>query len=81
MPVKIPIRCRRPWIVLAGIIMLVGVVFQLDEAFPQTAGKTKIGLPDFSISFLSVKIAQSQGLFVRPRDSTPSSFGSATRLR
>src|SRR4029077_19117895 len=64
MSVKIPIRCKRPRVFLAGIIMVAGVVFHLDEALPQIAGKTKIGLPDFSISFLSVKIAQSQGLFV-----------------
>lgn len=64
MSVKIPIRCKRTRIFLAGIVMLAGIVFNLNEAFPQTAGKIRIGLPDFSISFLSVKIAQSQGLFV-----------------
>jgi len=64
MSVEIPIRCKRPRVFLAGIVLLAGVVFNLNEAFPQTPGKIKIGLPDFSISFLSVKIAQSQGLFV-----------------
>src|SRR6266403_5260178 len=64
MSVEIPIRCKCPKVFLAGIVLLAGVVFNLNEAFPQTAGKIKIGLPDFSISFLSVKIAQSQGLFV-----------------
>jgi NitT/TauT family transport system substrate-binding protein len=57
------IRCKRFRIFLAGIITLAGAVINLNQAFPQTAGKIKIGLPDFSISFLSVKIAQSQGLF------------------
>jgi ABC-type nitrate/sulfonate/bicarbonate transport system substrate-binding protein len=64
MSVRIPIRCKCLKVFLAGIVLLAGVVFNLNEAFPQTAGKVKIGLPDFSISFLSVKIAQSQGLIV-----------------
>ena len=46
MSLKIPIRCKRPGVFLAGIIMLAGVVFHLDEAFPQTAGKIKIGLSE-----------------------------------
>jgi ABC-type nitrate/sulfonate/bicarbonate transport system substrate-binding protein len=64
MSVKVPTRCKRPRVFLAGIVLLAGVVFNLNEAFSQTPGKIKIGLPDFSISFLSVKIAQSHGLFV-----------------
>jgi ABC-type nitrate/sulfonate/bicarbonate transport system substrate-binding protein len=64
MSAKVSIRCKRFRIFVAGTIMLAGAVFNLNQAFPQTAGKIKIGLPDFSISFLSVKIAQSQGLFV-----------------
>ena len=47
-----------------SIVLLAGVVFSFTEAFAQTAGKAKIGLPDYSMSFLPVKIAQSQGLFV-----------------
>src|SRR5262249_553205 len=64
MSAKVSIDCKRSRISLASIIVLAGAVFSFNPAFPQTASKIKIGLPDFSISFLSVKIAQSQGLFV-----------------
>src|SRR5262245_26114175 len=64
MSAKVSIDCKRSRISLASIIVLAGAVFSFNPAFPQTAGKIKIGLPDFSISFLSLKIAQSQGLFV-----------------
>ena len=36
---------------------------QPNASFPQSGDKVKIGLPDFSISFLSLKVAQSQRLF------------------
>jgi len=64
MPAKIFIPQSHLRIFLAAIAMLAGVAFHLNEAFPQTGGRIKIGLPDFSLSFLSVKIAQSQGLFL-----------------
>src|SRR5262245_21862974 len=64
MSAKVSIDCKRSRISLASIIVLAGAVFSFNETSPQTASKIKIGLPDFSISFLSMKIAQSQGLFV-----------------
>ena len=63
MSAKFSIGCKRFRIFLAGIITLTAAVINLNQALPQTAGKIKIGLPDFSISFLSMKIAQSQGVF------------------
>jgi hypothetical protein len=52
MPAKFSIGCNRFRIFLAGIITLAAAVINLNQALPQTAGKIKIGLLDFSISFL-----------------------------
>ena len=47
----------------SGMVLLVAVLFNSKDSFAQTLTKVKIGLPDFSISFLSVKVAQLQGLY------------------
>ena len=47
----------------AAIILLVAVFFNADNLSAQAPTKVKIGLPDFSISFLSLKVAQLQGFY------------------
>lgn len=58
-----PVRCKRSGILLAAAILLAALLAKPNASFPQSGGKVKIGLPDFSISFLSLKVAQSQRLF------------------
>ena len=54
---------KRSWILLGAAILLVS--FGNAKSFAQTLDKVKIGLPDFSISFLSLRVAQSQGFYQR----------------
>jgi ABC-type nitrate/sulfonate/bicarbonate transport system substrate-binding protein len=58
-----PVRCKRSGILLAAAILLAALLAKPNASFPQSGDKVKIGLPDFSISFLSLKVAQSQRLF------------------
>ena len=48
---------------MAAAILLAASLAKPNASFPQSGDKVKIGLPDFSISFLSLKVAQSQRLF------------------
>src|SRR4030095_8608683 len=58
-----PVRCKRSGILLAAAILFAALLAKPNAFFPQSGDKVKIGLPDFSISFLSLKVAQSQRLF------------------
>jgi ABC-type nitrate/sulfonate/bicarbonate transport system substrate-binding protein len=58
-----PVRRKRSGILLAAAILLAALLAKPNASFPQSGDKVKIGLPDFSISFLSLKVAQSQRLF------------------
>ena len=58
-----PVRCKPFVILLAAAILLTALLAKPNASFPQSNDKVKIGLPDFSISFLSLKVAQSQRLF------------------
>jgi ABC-type nitrate/sulfonate/bicarbonate transport system substrate-binding protein len=51
------------WILLGAGILL--VTLGNPKSFAQTLDKVKIGLPDFSISFLPLRVAQAQGLYQR----------------
>jgi ABC-type nitrate/sulfonate/bicarbonate transport system substrate-binding protein len=55
-----PFLSVRRIVLLAAVMAASGVI---PGAALSQGGKIKIGLPDFSISFLSIKIAQSQGFF------------------
>ena len=48
---------------MAAALLLAASLAKPNASFPQSGDKVKIGLPDFSISFLSLKVAQSQRLF------------------
>jgi NitT/TauT family transport system substrate-binding protein len=63
MSASFPMRHKRSWVRPAAIILLVAAFFNPNDSSAQTLTKVKIGLPDFSISFLSVKVAQLQGLY------------------
>ena len=63
MPAKIFIPQSHLRIFLAAIAMLAGVAFHLNEAFPQTGGRIKIGLPDFSLSFYLSRLRNHKGFF------------------
>ena len=58
-----PVRHKRSGILLAAAILLAASLTKPNASFPQTGDKVKIGLPDFTISFLSLKVAHSQRLF------------------
>ena len=58
-----PVRHKRSGILFAAAILLAALLAKPNASFPQSVGKVKIGLPDFSISFLSLKVAQSERLF------------------
>ena len=58
-------RCKPSGVFLAVAIFLVGGLSHANISSAQTSTKIKIGLPDFSISFLSLRVAQLQG-FYRP---------------
>ena len=50
--------------ILPGAAMMLLVTLgNANPSFAQTPDKVKIGLPDFSISFLPLRVAQSQGLY------------------
>ena len=66
-------------IFFASLLLVAGFGCNFHSASAQTT-RVKIALPDFSISFLSVKVAQSQGLF-KPKDWNRNLFGSAIPLR
>ena len=57
------LRYKRSGILLAAALLLAASLAKPNASFPQSGDKVKIGLPDFSISFLSLKVAQSQRLF------------------
>src|SRR5215831_18112933 len=63
MSISFPPHHSRSWIRLAAIALLAAVLFNADGLSAQAPAKVKIGLPDFSISFLSVKVAQFQGFY------------------
>lgn len=48
---------------LLPTLLLIAALAQPDCSFSQTLEKVKVGLPDFSISFLALQVAQSQGFF------------------
>ena len=48
---------------MTAIMWLVAGVFNASPSFAQTPSKVKIGMPDFSISFLAVRVAQGQGFY------------------
>jgi ABC-type nitrate/sulfonate/bicarbonate transport system substrate-binding protein len=54
----------KPLRILPGAAMMLLVTLaNANPSFAQTPDKVKIGLPDFSISFLPLRVAQSQGLY------------------
>lgn len=57
------LRCKASGLSLAAAIFLLAGLLHADISFAQTLTKIKIGLPDFSISFLSLRVAQLQGLY------------------
>ena len=61
--IHFPVRHKRSGILFAAAILLAALLAKPNASFPQSGDKVKIGLPDFSISFLSLKVAQSQRLF------------------
>jgi len=69
MSVSFPMRRKRSCVCLAAIILLAAALFNPEYSSAQPLTKVKIGLPDFSISFLSVKVAQLQGLYQAGSDS------------
>src|SRR5919106_1946125 len=48
---------------LLPTLLLIAALARPDCSFSQTLEKVKVGLPDFSISFLPLQVAQSQGFF------------------
>jgi NitT/TauT family transport system substrate-binding protein len=54
---------RQFGIILTVIIWLVAGLFITSPSFAQTPNKVKIGMPDFSISFLAQRVAQGQGFY------------------
>src|SRR5258705_13875721 len=61
------VRCKRSGILSAAAILLAALLARPNASFPQSGDKVKIGLPDFSISFLSLKVAHWQRLFQSER--------------
>ena len=55
---------RLPTLVSAAVLLLV-MLGNASPSFAQTLDKVKIGLPDFSISFLPLRVAQSQRFYQR----------------
>jgi hypothetical protein len=47
-----PVRHKRSGILLAAAILLAALLAKPNASFPQSGDKVKIGLPDFSISFI-----------------------------
>lgn len=56
-------RRKRSRVFLAIFILLLPVLSHPSVCSSQSLTKIKIGLPDFSISFLSLRVAQLQGLY------------------
>jgi NitT/TauT family transport system substrate-binding protein len=54
---------KRLRILLGAAILLPVTLGNANPSFAQALDKVKIGLPDFSISFLPLRVAQSQGLY------------------
>ena len=63
--VKFSLDGQRSRILLGAAILLLVILGNANPSFAQTLDKVKIGLPDFSISFLSLRVAQSQGFYQR----------------
>ncbi len=56
---------KRSWILVGAAILLLVTLGIANPSFAQNLDKVKIGLPDFSISFLPVRVARSQGFYQR----------------
>ena len=61
--INFPIRYNLSTLLLATFVLLVAGLATPSASSPQSLDKIKIGLPDFSISFLPLRVAQTQRFY------------------
>jgi ABC-type nitrate/sulfonate/bicarbonate transport system substrate-binding protein len=61
--IKFAIRCNPTRLLLSIFLLLVAGLANPTASSPQSLDKVRVGLPDFSISFLPLRVAQTQRLY------------------